>query len=252
MLKTLLATTALAATLTYGAQAQEAAAPAADPLVPPAADAPADMSAEPAPETAQDPGAMAPEQPATETAQDPGAMTPEEPAAETAEDPGAMTPDEPAVETAEEPDAMTPDEPAMDTAEEPGSMMPEQPETETVQDQAPETTPVAPGEPMLGDAGPVLTPVASADISADALIGANIQTPDGETIAEVDDVLLTPDGAVENIAARFGGFLGFGADTVLLTMDEIEVLQDESGTFVVQTSLTPEALEGRPTVETEN
>ena len=46
--------------------------------------------------------------------------------------------------------------------------------------------------------------------------------------------------------AQFGGFLGFGSNTVLLTMDEIEVLQDEAGNIVVQTSLTPESLEGRP------
>jgi hypothetical protein len=65
-------------------------------------------------------------------------------------------------------------------------------------------------------------------------------------------VLMTPDGAVENIVATFGGFLGFGSNTVLLTLDEIEVMQDEAGNFVVQTSLTPEALEGRPDYEAVN
>jgi hypothetical protein len=35
-------------------------------------------------------------------------------------------------------------------------------------------------------------------------------------------------------------------------MDEIEVLRDEAGNLVVQTDLTPEALEGRPDYEAAN
>jgi hypothetical protein len=230
MLRTLFATTALTSMLAFGAIAQQAADPAADPLVPPSADAPADATQ--APETAQDPGAMTPAAPSTETAQQPDAAIPE------------------ATETAEQPDAAMPEVPAAETAEDPGAMTQEQPATETVQDQAPDA--MVPGDPALTDAGPVLTPVAAAEISADTLIGATIQTPAGENIAEVDDVLLTPDGGVENLVAEFGGFLGFGSNTVLLTMDEIEVLQDEAGNFVVQTSLTPEALEGRPEYQPEN
>ena len=57
---------------------------------------------------------------------------------------------------------------------------------------------------------------------------------------------------MENVVAQFGGFLGFGSNKVLLTMDEIEVMQDEAGNFVVQTALTPELLEGRPDYEDEN
>ena len=52
-------------------------------------------------------------------------------------------------------------------------------------------------------------------------------------------------------AARAVGFLGFGSNKVLLTPDEIEVLQDQSGTYIVQTSLTPEALDGRPEYKAE-
>ena len=72
-------------------------------------------------------------------------------------------------------------------------------------------------------------------------------TMDGENIASVEDVLMAADGsAVESVVAQFGGFLGFGANKVQLTMDEIEVMQDEAGAFVVQTTLTPESLKGRP------
>lgn len=94
-----------------------------------------------------------------------------------------------------------------------------------------------------------LTPVATADISADKLIGATIETRGGDAVAEVTDVLMTADGTVESYVAQFGGFLGFGSNEVLLTPDEIEVLQDQSGAFVARTDLTPEALEGRPAYE---
>ena len=123
------------------------------------------------------------------------------------------------------------------------------------------TTP-APGAPADGAAAPaggsmmaeqpMLTPVEVGEISAEKLIGAPIQTMDSQNIAQIDDVLMSPDGAVDNVVATFGGFLGFGSNTVLLSMDEIEVLQDEAGNFVIHTSLTPEQLEARPDYETAN
>jgi PRC-barrel domain len=191
MRKTLLATTALAALLGFGATAQEAPEPAAPAA--PAEVMPADPAADPA----------APAVPEADTAADP---------------------------------------------------MPEAtPDVDTAQDPAP--APAAPGmatDPALTDAAPVLTPVEAGDISADTLIGASIQTPDGQNIAQVEDVLVSADGAVENVVAQFGGFLGFGSNKVLLTLDEIDVMQDEAGNYVVQTALTPESLEGRPEYQAEN
>jgi hypothetical protein len=113
---------------------------------------------------------------------------------------------------------------------------------------APGAAPAAPDTEL----GTVLTPVEPGDISADTLIGASIQTMDGENIASIEDVLVSADGMVENVVAQFGGFLGFGSNKVLLTMDEIEVMHDEAGNIVVQTALTPESLEGRPEYQGEN
>jgi hypothetical protein len=86
-------------------------------------------------------------------------------------------------------------------------------------------------------------------LSADDLIGTSIQTFDDQTIATVNDVILNDEGKVENVVAEFGGFLGFGARTVLLTMDDIEVLKDPNDNLVVRTDLTPEAIETRPDYE---
>lgn len=121
-----------------------------------------------------------------------------------------------------------------------------------------ETAPAtdAPLAPVMEGAGtaPVMpegawSPVDVATVSADTLIGADIVTHGDERVAAVEDVLITDDGAVESVVARFGGFLGFGANRVLLTPDEIEVMQDASERLVVRTGLTPEAIEMRPEYE---
>jgi PRC-barrel domain len=236
MRRTFLATTALASMFAFGVVAQEAADPAA-----PATDAPPEvMPADPAApavqpdvEAADDAMPADPAIPEADTATDEVAPAdPAMPEADTATD--DMAPADPVTDTAEEvaPDAS----PGMDTAQEPA---------------APGAAPLDPA--TTTDLGPVLTPVTTAELSADRLIGASIQTMNGENIAEVEDVLMAADGTtVENVVAQFGGFLGFGSNKVLLTMDEIEVMQDEAGTLVVQTSLTPESLEGRPDYEAEN
>jgi hypothetical protein len=93
------------------------------------------------------------------------------------------------------------------------------------------------------------TPVDLATVSADRLIGADIVSNDEEKIASVEDVLITDNGDVESIVAQFGGFLGFGEDKVVLTMDEVEIVEDESERLVVRTDLTPENIEERPEYE---
>jgi hypothetical protein len=91
----------------------------------------------------------------------------------------------------------------------------------------------------------------AATISVDRLIGTEIRTYDQETIAAVQDVVLSPDGTIEGVVARFGGVLGFGETTVLLSMDEITVVEDPDERVFVLTDLTPELLEQRPIYEPE-
>ena len=137
--------------------------------------------------------------------------------------------------------------------EDPAVAEPTEPEDPAVAEPAEPVDPLAPQDPAVatgeGVTEEVWTQVDDATVSADTLIGADIQTMEQEQIATVNDVLLTPDGGIENIVAEFGGFLGFGAKTVLLTMDDVDVYQNESGTFVLRSSLTPEMLETMPDYE---
>jgi hypothetical protein len=151
------------------------------------------------------------------------------------------------------PEAETGDEPILpeaETAQEPAAPMPEAPggaEEGAAPMQAQEATPPpAGGEPPLEEG---YSEVDVTTLSADDLIGTAIQTHDDQSVANISDVILSDQGQVENVVAEFGGFLGFGARTVLLTMDDIDVLQDPNGNLVVRTDLTPEALETRPDYE---
>jgi hypothetical protein len=194
MLKTFLATTAIASLAALGVSAQDN-----EQTTPPAAVenqmAPADTP------SSQTDGTILPK--ADESAQDPGAAMPDTTAEEPAADPNAP----------------------MQAQETPGMG--------------------APGQPM--DEG--YTEVDVATLSTDDLMGTSIKTHDDQGIAEVSDVILSSDGKVENIVAQFGGVLGFGADKVLLSMDDIQVLKDPNGNLVVRTDLSPEELQTRPPYE---
>lgn len=125
---------------------------------------------------------------------------------------------------------------------------------EVVEDQAApgalETETAVPGADALEPTDPTeWGPIDLATVSSEDLIGTDIVNFEDETIASIEDVIVTADGQVESLVARFGGFLGFGADRVLLTMDEIEVMQDADQEVLVRTSLTPESIETRPPYE---
>lgn len=90
------------------------------------------------------------------------------------------------------------------------------------------------------------TTTALGSVSTDKLKGTNLVNTQGETVATIDDVLITNDNMVEGIVVTFGGMLGFGAQKVLLAPDEVEVMQDANQNLQVRTSLTPEAIEARP------
>lgn len=193
-------------------------------------------------------GLNAQTEPATDPAQDPAA-----PIVEGTE--GTM--DEPMVEGAEgtmdsTPDATTTPEVVEDAM--PDATTPEVADDAAPMDDAADPTVAEPADPIAGDADMAAgdwAPIDLTTISTDQLIGAEITTHENEAIATIEDVLISDDGQVENLVARFGGFLGFGANRVLLTVEEVEVMQDADESLLVRTDLTPESIESRPVYEEE-
>jgi len=55
------------------------------------------------------------------------------------------------------------------------------------------------------------------------MIGSKVKNPAGQTIGEVESVLLDRSGRVETVIVSVGGFLGFGAREVALDWDDVKI-----------------------------
>jgi sporulation protein YlmC with PRC-barrel domain len=94
----------------------------------------------------------------------------------------------------------------------------------------------------MGGADVVADTAANA-IDSNALIGQNIVNANGDTIGEVEGVVIDKDGTIRHVIAGVGGFLGLGEKHVALKWDELAIT--ENGQRVVA-NVTKEQLEALP------
>lgn len=90
-----------------------------------------------------------------------------------------------------------------------------------------------------------LTEVDSAGLSADELIGTTVYGANEENVGSINDVILEGD-SVDFVTVDVGGFLGLGAKTVAVDMDNLAFMTDEDGETYLYTSFTQEQLEAQP------
>jgi hypothetical protein len=87
-------------------------------------------------------------------------------------------------------------------------------------------------------------------VMAEELNGAEIRTAtDDERVATVGETMAAADGTVQGIVAEFGGFLGFGRERVMLSVEDFEVFKDPDGRVLIRTGLTRDAMEAMPEYE---
>lgn len=104
------------------------------------------------------------------------------------------------------------------------------------------------------------------DMSAETFIGKNLYVAeadvdmnatytevdaDWDDIGDISDIVLSADGQIKGVLIDIGGFLGLGAKTVAVSMDQLRVIRDgdsENEYFIVFTS-NREALEAAPEYE---
>ena len=70
-------------------------------------------------------------------------------------------------------------------------------------------------------------------MTASDFIGKRVYTKAGEDIGEVNDLIVTDNGSVQAVILGVGGFLGIGEKDVAVTMQAIEMQQDDNGTKLV-------------------
>jgi hypothetical protein len=86
----------------------------------------------------------------------------------------------------------------------------------------------------------------SGDVSAKELLAENVVNAANESIGDINDVLIGPDGKVVAVIVGVGGFLGMGEKDVALPYDQLTFSKDGNNTLIVGTSATKESLETAP------
>lgn len=94
----------------------------------------------------------------------------------------------------------------------------------------------------------------SDQILATRFIGAYIFNgtgEDAETVGDVNDIIMTPDGRAVAVIAGVGGFLGLGEKEVAVSIDELAWQTDADGDHVLVGEFSKEDLENAPAFDRE-
>jgi sporulation protein YlmC with PRC-barrel domain len=105
----------------------------------------------------------------------------------------------------------------------------------------PGTAPPAPGTTTILPGRGMPAPTASGDTHK--LIGRKVQNAQNETIGEIKSVYIAPDGKVDSLIVRVGGFLGVGEREVRLVWSDLKI-SDNSEKVVLD--ITKDELKAKP------
>jgi hypothetical protein len=84
------------------------------------------------------------------------------------------------------------------------------------------------------------------DLTAEELTGARVYGAGDEDVGEVDELILSDDGSIQQVVLDVGGFLGMGEHHVAVTMDELQIMRCEGDDIRVYIEATQEQLEAQP------
>lgn len=125
---------------------------------------------------------------------------------------------------------------------------------------APAATDMGATDPAMAPAGDGMTTDAmtregyvafdNATLTAERLEGATVYDSTDASIGDVSELVLDANGQITNAIVDVGGFLGIGAKPVSLTLEQLQILQEDGGDDIrVYVPMTKEQLEGLPTYE---
>jgi len=85
-------------------------------------------------------------------------------------------------------------------------------------------------------------------IEASVLLGTQVQAASGESVGAIDEIWLDADGRVAGVVVDIGGFLGIGAEPVLLAWSDLMIRRD-GDRAAATTALTREQLESLTSIQ---
>jgi hypothetical protein len=78
------------------------------------------------------------------------------------------------------------------------------------------------------------------------LVGSKVKNNAGDTIGDINEILLTSDGSAAAAVIGVGGFLGMGEHQVAVQFKSLKIDRDSNGNDVVKLDTTKEALKKAP------
>lgn len=88
------------------------------------------------------------------------------------------------------------------------------------------------------------TPLSPAELTESTLVGATIYGADDEKVGTISH--LHQSGAVPQAVVDVGGFLGIGSKPVLVSLNELNMMRDHTGSVHGMTSWTKDQLKSFP------
>ncbi|MBY0227459.1 MAG: PRC-barrel domain-containing protein [Hyphomicrobium sp.] len=84
------------------------------------------------------------------------------------------------------------------------------------------------------------------DWPASEIIGTTVRNNAGESIGDVNELILANDGKVRAVVIGVGGFLGMGERDVAVAFDSLKITRDEDNDEVITIDTTKDALSNAP------
>ncbi len=116
-----------------------------------------------------------------------------------------------------------------------------------------QTTTTPPAEKMAPGATVTTTPAGghwyshqATEMRASKLIGTNVKNAANETVGEINELVLDPQGRVQAAVIGVGGFLGIGEREVAVDFKALRMSKDSSGNNVVTMDATKDSLKSAP------
>lgn len=87
------------------------------------------------------------------------------------------------------------------------------------------------------------------DMRASRLMGSTVRNNAGESVGDVNEVIIDKSGKVAAVIVGVGGFLGIGEREVALSYNQIQSRVDGSGNLVVTTNVSRDQLKSAPAIQ---
>ncbi|HVZ03153.1 PRC-barrel domain-containing protein [Hyphomicrobium sp.] len=105
---------------------------------------------------------------------------------------------------------------------------------------------------LLGAASVSAVPAFAADnmqtadeLRTSVLVGSKVYNTANENIGSIEDIILKPDGSMDEVVLSVGGFLGMGDKYVAVPFSDLKITRDGTSLKIV-TNGTKESLKAQP------